>query len=139
MANTSKYANGEFNSGAPAVDTAPLAGSGTLPPLPPLVSPSEVGAAGFSPRGVPPGRLHDQVAREAEVQNVQPTQPLEGEWAGSDIYKHKGDGFRYQVVRRASDPFNKPVKARMPAQKSGHPGFYWEGSEEEFAATFTKE
>lgn len=127
--------NGEF----PSKEEEPLAGSGPLGPkdeakpkhkLPP-VSPREVGAAGAS--------LHDQVAATAEAPATEPTQPTEEEWAGGGVYKHKGDGFRYQVVKRATDAFNKPFKARVPAQTSGHPGFFWEGSEAEFADTFTKE
>lgn len=148
---TDDVENGEFPPASATSKDPTLAGSGTLapkpeanaPPVPPAnkpklppVSVREVGAAGDS-HGKPPG-LHNQLARQAEAPASQPTQPDEVEWAGGDLYKHKGDNLTYQVVKREADAFSKPVKARVPSQESGHPGLYWEGTAAEFEAVFTK-
>lgn len=132
--------NGEFPSAAEPEPA--LAGSGNLTPkeepaskLPP-VSPSAV-------EGVPSAKsgkrhLRNQISQTAEAPESVPTQPSEEEWAGGEHHRHKGDGLTYEVVKRDADAFNKPFKARVPKQESGHPGLYWEGSQEEFDATFTK-
>lgn len=84
-----------------------------------------------------PVKLMSQIAKQPEAPS-QSTQPLEKEWAEGALYQHKGDKLIYQVVKRASDPYDKPVKARVPAQDSGHPGMFWEGTNEEFNANFEK-
>lgn len=84
-----------------------------------------------------PDALRNQVAALPEMVS-QPTQPSDKEFAGGSLARHKGDGLLYQVVKREADEFNRPIKARVPAQASGHPGFYWEGTAEEFAALFEK-
>lgn len=142
---TDDVENGEFPS-ATAEPEPPLAGSGNLGPKLPPTPPSEVGAAGQSFEGKPPGGLHskgslrNQLAPQAAAPNSQPTQPSEKEWEERGVlHRHKGDGLLYQVIKRDADDFNKPFKARVPAQETGHPGLFWEGGDAEFNDTFTKE
>lgn len=90
-----------------------------------------------APVAVVPGSLRNQVTKAPETP-TKPTQPTDEEFSGGSLARHKGDGFTYEVVKFPGDDFNKPVKCRVPAQDSGHPGFYWEGTEEEFAAQFEK-
>jgi len=84
-----------------------------------------------------PASLRNQVAKTPETP-VKPTQPSDNEFAAGTLARNKGDGMLYQVVKTTGDDFNKPVKCRVPAQESGHPGFYWEGSKAEFAEHFEK-
>jgi hypothetical protein len=65
------------------------------------------------------------------------TQPSEDVFASGYLARNKVDGYTYQTARIASDT-TKPCKARVPRQSSGHPGLYWEGTEEEFSALFVK-
>lgn len=85
-----------------------------------------------------PGTLGNQLPREPETP-TQATQPSDEDFAKGVLHKSKQDGYVYSVVTLpigSDDP--KPVKARIPAQPSGHPGLYWEGSQAEFEANFTK-
>ncbi len=84
-----------------------------------------------------PASLRNQVSRQADPV-TKPTQPTDQEFSKGILARNKADGLLYQVVKTAPDDFNKAVKARVPAQESGHPGFFWEGTEEEYAALFEK-
>lgn len=82
------------------------------------------------------GSLGNQVSAQPEMPSAA-TQPNADVFAKGKLAKHKGDGFVYQTVKVETDD-QKPWKARVPAQESGHPGFFWEGSEKEFKETFDK-
>lgn len=85
-----------------------------------------------------PGTLGNQLPREPETP-TQATQPSDEDFSKGVLYKSNQDGYVYAVITLplgAEDP--KPVKARIPAQPSGHPGLYWEGSQAEFEANFKK-
>lgn len=84
-----------------------------------------------------PEALRNQLVNVPETP-AKPTQPTDDEFAGGMIALNKVDGLLYQVTKTPADEYNKPVKARVPAQDNGHPGFYWEGSEAEFAEQFEK-
>jgi uncharacterized protein (UPF0305 family) len=65
-----------------------------------------------------------------------PTQPSDEEFAGGFKARNKGDGYVYQVIKQ--EVGDRPYKARIPKQSSGHPGMYWEGSPEEFSDCFER-
>lgn len=120
--------NGEFNPSAD--ERAKDVANDDTPPAGPAPQVSQT-----APVKAPP-KLMSQLSAAPEVPTVS-TQPKEEEWKESDVYRHKKDGFLYQVVKRASDPYDKPVKARVPAQ-NGHPGLFWEGTNDEFTEHFEK-
>ncbi len=80
--------------------------------------------------------LENQLPLQPEAP-TEATQPHPDAFADGFKAKHKGDGYTYLVLKAAGDDI-KPFKARVPNQASGHPGLFWEGSPEEFAACFDK-
>lgn len=82
------------------------------------------------------GELNNQLPLQPEMP-THATQPSEDAFSKAQKYRHLGDGYIYEVIRADSD-ITKPYKARVPRQASGHPGLFWEGSDEEFKDTFTK-
>lgn len=83
------------------------------------------------------GDLTNQVVKQPEAPVI-PTQPAEDVFAKKGfLARNKQDGLLYQVVKDPADDV-KPYKARVPKQESGHPGFFWEGSADEYNATFEK-
>lgn len=83
-----------------------------------------------------PGTLGNQLPRQPEAP-TQATQPTDEAFADGELYKSKAEGYTYQFINVPSDEL-KPRKGRIPAQASGHPGLFWEGSQAEFEASFTK-
>lgn len=82
-----------------------------------------------------PGSLDNQLSLEPETP-TEATQPSDEEFAKGFKARDK-QGIVFQVIKVDSDDL-KPYKARVPRQKSGHPGLYWEGSAEEFKAEFER-
>ncbi len=73
------------------------------------------------------------------------TQPEPEEYKG--VYKNVHDGLLYELAKLdedKSDPNKKTHRLRVPPQvnkESGsvtHPGFYWEGTKEQFKSHFEK-
>lgn len=82
------------------------------------------------------GELHNQLLAPGELPSTN-TVPSDEVFADGFRAKHRGDGYVYQVAYVPEDA-TRPYKARIPKQASGHPGLFWEGSEEEFQASFAK-
>jgi len=85
-----------------------------------------------------PAHLDNQLAAPSGQDELNPSQPSPEAFGKGTVVLHKATGKKYQMVRVTDDPYNKPVKCRIPAQSNGHPGLYWEGTEQEFAAEFEK-
>lgn len=81
------------------------------------------------------GELHNQLLAPGELP-VTSTVPSDEAFSKGFRARNKSDGYTYQVAEVPDD--NRPFKARVPKQASGHPGLYWEGSEEEFQSNFSK-
>lgn len=82
------------------------------------------------------GEIDNQLLAPGELPTTS-TVPSDEVFAKGFRAKNKGDGYVYQVAVVEGDD-NRPYKARIPKQASGHPGLYWEGSEDEFQANFSK-
>lgn len=75
----------------------------------------------------------------AESSASAPTQPAPEDYSG--VYKNLVDGLLYELCKEPEDkeqPEKVTHKLRVPPQANGHPGFYWEGSKEQFKATFER-
>lgn len=81
--------------------------------------------------------LDCQIPLEPETP-TRATQPDDDVFANGFKARHKVDKFVYQVALVDEETDARPYKARVPKQSSGHPGLYWEGSTEEFTATFDR-
>lgn len=127
--------NGDFDPNAKALEKVTDKPAAALEAKPASAGLSIAKAT--APRQHSANDIRNQVSKTPEAP-ITPTQPTDEEFAKGTIARHKSDGLLYQVVKHAADEFNKPVKCRMPAQESGHPGYYWEGSEEEFTQQFEK-
>lgn len=73
-----------------------------------------------------------------------PTQPASDDYSG--VWKHLGDGLLYELCKSKEDkdePGKITHRLRVPPQKDKdgaptHPGFYWEGSKEDFKTHFER-
>lgn len=88
--------------------------------------------------------VEDQLEAEPELVS-EPTQPSDEDFAKgfkavskNHINPKTGKGYVYQALN-TKDGSARPFKARIPAQASGHPGFFWEGSEAEFDSVFKRD
>lgn len=141
---TDDMENGDFDPNAPtsgSADEKPNAAAtdatGSNPPNgPPAESRTPLPPVAARNADIP-AALRNQISKQPEIAG-KPTQPSDDEFSKGTLARHKGDGMLYQVVKDKPDEFNKSVKARVPAQDSGHPGMYWEGSEAEFVELFEK-
>lgn len=80
--------------------------------------------------------LENQVRLQPEMP-TEATQPSDDVFDRSGLkYRHIEDGYIYQVA--VVDDELQPYKARVPRQTSGHPGFFWSGTEAEFKKAFEK-
>ncbi len=69
-----------------------------------------------------------------------PTQPAPDEYKG--VWRNLVDGLLYELAALPEDKADSEKlthRLRVPPQADGsHPGFYWEGTKEQFKATFEK-
>lgn len=95
-------------------------------------------AAGDSASPAPfTGGLANQLPLQPEMPS-HATQPSEEAFGSSVLHKNSADGYVYQVIKSDDTDALRPYKARVPPQASGHPGLFWEGSEDEFKAVFDR-
>lgn len=91
---------------------------------------------GLSPGFVSNDPLENQVPLQPEMPSSA-TQPHDDVFKESGLKaRHVGDGYTYQIAYIEGE--DRPYKARIPKQASGHPGLYWEGNEAEYKACFEK-
>lgn len=109
----------------------------TTPPVPPVAPTAAQQAPKPNPTVELDGSLENQVPLQPEMPS-EATQPADDIFAKGFKAKNKNDTFVYQVVKvEGDDP--RPYKARVPKQASGHPGLFWEGTEEDFKSIFDKQ
>lgn len=85
-----------------------------------------------------PAHLDNQLDAPNGQDEANPSQPSSEAFAKGQLVLHKETKKKFQMVRVTDDPYNKPIKCRIPAQSNGHPGLYWEGTEAEFSTEFEK-
>lgn len=81
------------------------------------------------------GSFENQIEAQPEFP-LQATQPDDEAFAKGFKAKNKADNYTYQVIKQ--DQESRPYKARIPKQASGHPGLFWEGTEDEFKDNFDR-
>lgn len=80
-----------------------------------------------------------------EATSSSPTQPDPEDYTGG-VWKNLVDGFLYELCKEKDDkeePSKITHRLRVPPQKDDagkvtHPGFYWEGTKEQFKETFER-
>lgn len=80
----------------------------------------------------------------SEINTSSPTQPAPDDYSG--VYKNLVDGLLYELCKEPADKDNPSKithRLRVPPQVDkagtpGHPGFFWEGTKEQFNDTFEK-